>query len=274
MTGDAAGGYVSERRNPLVRSTKGGRVASALVLPFWTLRPPTGYGVLTTTGRRSGKKRRKCVRAIRDGGTVYLVAIPGTQAAWLHNIRAHPRVRLRMPGGTYPGVAHEPSDPLPARQAYCAVITAGDYLSCLMHRRGFPTRTKIAELLRTGAMRAPYWRSTSRNGDPEVPGSARAHSARRAVGVRASARVQRRVDGVQQCRPRTGVHEVRDVHVQPHEPTSARGTRHPLHEGEAAQLLGARRAARQAVHPGAPHVPGARIVHAARVGAQLEPVPA
>lgn len=150
MTSGAAGGYVSERRNRLVRSTQGGRVASALVLPFWTVRPPTGFGVLTTIGRRTGKERRKCVRAIRDGDAVYLVAIPGARTAWLHNLRAHPEVRLRLPGGVHTGMAREPVDPAEAaraRRAYCERVHAGDYLMSLLHQRGLPTRAKIIELL-------------------------------------------------------------------------------------------------------------------------------
>src|SRR5437660_881877 len=87
--------YVAERTHRLVRSTSGARAASAMALPWFVLLRPAGYGVLTTTGRRTGKTRRKCVRAIRRGECVYLVAIPGGQAAWLKNIRAHPAVRVR-----------------------------------------------------------------------------------------------------------------------------------------------------------------------------------
>jgi hypothetical protein len=60
------GRYEAERRfNPFVRSLSEGRVLSALQLPFFMLLPPGGFGDLTTTGRRTGKTRRKCIRAIR-----------------------------------------------------------------------------------------------------------------------------------------------------------------------------------------------------------------
>src|ERR687895_1476960 len=59
--------------NPLTTKLAGGRILSALQLPYFMLLPARGYGVLTTTGRRTGKKRRKCIRAIRDGDKVYLV---------------------------------------------------------------------------------------------------------------------------------------------------------------------------------------------------------
>ena len=63
--------YVAERkRNPFLHSSTGGRVLSALMLPHFMLLPPKGFGVLTTTGRRTGKTRRKCVRAIRRGDRV------------------------------------------------------------------------------------------------------------------------------------------------------------------------------------------------------------
>jgi hypothetical protein len=67
MSGDPLG-YISERRhNPFVRSASWARVLSALMLPRFTIIPPAGFGVLTTTGRKTGKTRRKCVRAIRKG---------------------------------------------------------------------------------------------------------------------------------------------------------------------------------------------------------------
>jgi deazaflavin-dependent oxidoreductase (nitroreductase family) len=143
--------YVAERRNPLVRSLGGGRVLSALQLPLFMVFPPVGFGVLTTTGRRTGKARRKCVRVIRRGNRVYLVSIGGSRAAWMHNIRAEPKVRLRIRGGTFAGVARELGDGAElqeAMEAYTGTINRFDYAECLMHRRGRPTAAKIGELHR------------------------------------------------------------------------------------------------------------------------------
>ena len=56
----------------IIRSAKDGRILSAAMLPFFLVRPPSGYGVITTTGRRTGKTRRKCVRVIRRGEKAYL----------------------------------------------------------------------------------------------------------------------------------------------------------------------------------------------------------
>jgi deazaflavin-dependent oxidoreductase (nitroreductase family) len=122
------------------------------VYPGFAILPPAGYGVLYTTGRRTGKTRRKCVRAIRRGRRVYLVSIPGAHAAWLKNIRANPNVRLRIRGGTFRAVAREVCHEVERRAAmaaYCETVNPGDYLAFTLHRRGRPTRPKIEELLTT-----------------------------------------------------------------------------------------------------------------------------
>src|SRR5579859_7698690 len=59
----------------LLRSDRDGRLLSALMLPLFWPRVPAGFAVLTTTGRRSGKLRRKCIRAVRRGNQVFLVQI-------------------------------------------------------------------------------------------------------------------------------------------------------------------------------------------------------
>ena len=142
---------VAERkRNPFLRSSTGGRVLSALMLPHFMLVPPAGFGVLTTTGRRSGKTRRKCVRAIRRGDRAYIVSI--RPSAWLKNVQADPRVTLRIRGGIFSGVARELRDPAErarAMDAYCDTVNAFDYSECMMWRSGRPTRAKIMDLHRT-----------------------------------------------------------------------------------------------------------------------------
>jgi deazaflavin-dependent oxidoreductase (nitroreductase family) len=147
------GRYVAERRrNPLVQTPTGGRILSTAMLPWFTVMPPKGCGVLTTTGRKTGKARRRCVRAIRRGGKAYLVAISGEHNRWLKNIRANPNVRLRIRGGTYRCVARELRDPgerAEAKAAYCEAINRFDYLENRAHRNGRPTRAKIIELHRT-----------------------------------------------------------------------------------------------------------------------------
>lgn len=145
--------------NPLIQgnttvlgvSFHGGRVLSAMQLPWFRLMPPKGFGVLTTTGRRTGRTRRKCVRAIRRGENVYIVSIGGPRAAWMKNIRANPDVTVRIRGGTFRGRARELEDPAEvelAVTAYCGTVNSFDYAECAMWRTGRPTRTKIEDLHR------------------------------------------------------------------------------------------------------------------------------
>jgi deazaflavin-dependent oxidoreductase (nitroreductase family) len=146
--------HVAERkRNPFIRSPGGGRILSAVMLPWFLLRPPDGFGVLITTGRRTGKTRRKCIRAIRTGNQAYIVSIGGARAAWLKNIRADPNVRLRISGGTLAGIARElppgTSETEAAMLAYCETVRPFDYDECRIHRPGRPTASKIKELHRS-----------------------------------------------------------------------------------------------------------------------------
>ncbi len=150
---------IAERkRNPFMRSAQGGRILSALMLPLFLVRPPAGFGVLTTTGRKTGKARRKCIHVIRRGPKAYIVMLgpvllgrPGAVSAWLLNVRADPRVRLRIRGGTFAGVARELTDAAEIAQAmavYCSTVSRFDYIECAFHRGGRPTRAKIEELHR------------------------------------------------------------------------------------------------------------------------------
>jgi deazaflavin-dependent oxidoreductase (nitroreductase family) len=144
--------HVAERkRNPFVNSAAGARALSAMHFPLFAIRPPSGYGVLTTTGRKTGKKRRRCIRVIRRGDEAYLVAIKGGITGWLKNAQANPNVRLRLRGGAFDGVARElrgQAETREAREAYCETVTPFSYLEFTMWRKGRPTRSKIKELHR------------------------------------------------------------------------------------------------------------------------------
>jgi hypothetical protein len=103
----------------------GGRLLSASQLPLFWLRPPSGYGVLTTTGRKSGKRRRRCVRAVTDG------------------VRGH----------THWGTAREPRDAA-ERQRGMEVYSGGEVgsferLEYRLWSQGRPTPERIRELHRS-----------------------------------------------------------------------------------------------------------------------------
>ena len=152
---------IAERkRNPFTGSRTGARALSALMLPGFAVRPPAGFGVLTTTGRRTGKTRRKCVHTIRHADKAYIVMIRPTPdslakdwvSAWVLNIRANPRVRLRIRGGTFAGVARELTEPeeiAEATRIYCEAANLFDYAECAFHLSGRPTRSKIEQLHRS-----------------------------------------------------------------------------------------------------------------------------
>jgi deazaflavin-dependent oxidoreductase (nitroreductase family) len=144
-----AGYLQGHRRNPLTTTPLGGRVLSASQLLWFTLWPPQGFGVLTTTGRKTGKPRRKCVRAILHRDRIYLVSLRGPHAAWIHNLRTDPRVRLRSKDGTFTGLAREIQDADARQQAhavYCTSVNAFDRLEYRMHRAGAPTPERIRAL--------------------------------------------------------------------------------------------------------------------------------
>jgi deazaflavin-dependent oxidoreductase (nitroreductase family) len=155
----------ASKHTRIIRSTRDARLLSALMLPWFLAWPPSGWGVITTTGRKTGKARRKCIRVIRRGNKAYIVSLrppelamirPSTVAAWVWNIRSNPNVTLRIRGGTFPGLARELTDQVElaeARAAFCEEVKLWDYGECKLHLRGLPTRTKIEELHR-------YWFDT------------------------------------------------------------------------------------------------------------------
>jgi len=153
------------KHRPLLRSGRGGRILSALMLPQLWSAPPAGYGVLTTTGCRTARLRHKCVRVIQRGDRAYLVALrlpyiavanPTAVQAWVPNIRANSNVRLRIRGADFKGAARAITDADErelARSLICDTVFPNDYGECALHLRGLPTRTKVQELHR-------YWFET------------------------------------------------------------------------------------------------------------------
>ncbi len=80
--------------NPLVRSAVSAGIA------------PPSIAILETTGRRSGEPRRTPVGNGLDGDTFWIVAEHGRRAAYVRNIEADPRVRVKVGGAWRPGTAH------------------------------------------------------------------------------------------------------------------------------------------------------------------------
>lgn len=67
---------------------------------------PRGYALLETTGRRSGLPRRTPIRNGLDGDTFWIVAEHDRSAAYVRNIEANPRVRVKVGRRWRTGSAH------------------------------------------------------------------------------------------------------------------------------------------------------------------------
>ncbi len=91
---------------------------------------PPGYALLETTGRNSGKPRRTPVGNGRVGREFWIVAEHGENAAYVRNLQANPRVRVRVRDGLrsrwHTGTAHVIRDDDPReRQRWLATQIPG-----------------------------------------------------------------------------------------------------------------------------------------------------
>lgn len=109
---------------------------------------PRGFVLLHLTGRRSGKPRPRPIRAIRDGDTLYGVALGGEKSDWLKNARANPEVRIKLGSRTRRARVREITDPDEAERAaklYIDTVVPYDYQDYAMVHWGIPSRRKIID---------------------------------------------------------------------------------------------------------------------------------
>ncbi len=66
---------------------------------------PRAFALLETTGRRTGLVRHTPVGNGLDGDAFWLVAAHGTQADYVRNLQAKPRVRVKVGGAWRAGTA-------------------------------------------------------------------------------------------------------------------------------------------------------------------------
>jgi deazaflavin-dependent oxidoreductase (nitroreductase family) len=66
---------------------------------------PKAFALLETTGRRSGLLRRTPVGSALDGSTLWLVAEHGERCAYVKNLVADPRVRVKIGRAWHSGTA-------------------------------------------------------------------------------------------------------------------------------------------------------------------------
>jgi deazaflavin-dependent oxidoreductase (nitroreductase family) len=67
--------------------------------------------LLTTTGRRSGKKRVTPLQYEKIGEDYYLGAARGVKADWVRNIQSNPQVEIRVGARQFQGTAEVVTDP-------------------------------------------------------------------------------------------------------------------------------------------------------------------
>jgi deazaflavin-dependent oxidoreductase (nitroreductase family) len=128
--------------NPFAMSKTFHRMGHATNTRAWRLLPtPRGCAVITTTGRKTGQPRVRAIRAIRDGDRLYAVALLGTRCDWLYNIRAEPRVRIKLGRRTYDATAREVTDGERAEALAAYLPNAGwfDYMDYVNFAWGVPT---------------------------------------------------------------------------------------------------------------------------------------
>ncbi len=141
--------------NPFAGSRGYARLSNIFMRPLFNLLPvPQGFVLLTVTGRRSGRRRQRPVRAVRSGDTLYAVAMLGERSDWLRNVRRDPRVEAKLGRRRYSGLAREVGDRAEreaALELYVREVFPADYGDYAAYHWGFPTRRKIEEAHRRWA---------------------------------------------------------------------------------------------------------------------------
>lgn len=135
--------------NPFASTRGYARLSNILVAPVFNLLPmPDGFILLTATGRRSGKLRRRPMRAVRRGDTFYAVAILGERSDWLRNVRKERRVTVKAGGRTQGATARSISDPAEqasAAEQYAGEVFAYDRVDYVSLHWGWPSRRNIID---------------------------------------------------------------------------------------------------------------------------------
>jgi deazaflavin-dependent oxidoreductase (nitroreductase family) len=119
------------------------------MVPLFSLFPvPRGFALLTVTGRRSGRRRQRPVRAVRQNHTLYAVAMMGKRSDWLRNVRKEPRIGIKLGRRRHEGLAREVTvgaEQEAALELYVQNVFPADYSDYAAYHWGWPTRRKIKE---------------------------------------------------------------------------------------------------------------------------------
>jgi deazaflavin-dependent oxidoreductase (nitroreductase family) len=133
--------------NPFAESKAFHKIGHVTNTTTWKFTPtPAGLALLTTVGRKSGKRRQRAIRAVRDGDRVYAVALLGPRTSWLYNIRANPEVRVKLGRRTYDATARIIDDPAERQRAfdiYHPVAGVYDYVDYANFVWSLPTKGRL-----------------------------------------------------------------------------------------------------------------------------------
>lgn len=133
--------------NPFAKSKAFHKIGNFTNTPMWMVMPtPNGLAVVTTKGRKSGKRRARAMRGVRVGDRVYAVAILGRRSDWLANVKAEPNVTIKLGARTYRASARELVDPderARAAETYRPVAGWYDYVDYASFVWDIPTRSKL-----------------------------------------------------------------------------------------------------------------------------------
>lgn len=106
---------------------------------------PKSVAMLETTGRRSGQPRRTPVgNGLRDGH-FWIVTEHGRRAAYVRNIEADPRVRVKVGRRWYSGTAHVLTDDDPYERMRALGRRANDSMVRLMGTEHLTIRIDLDE---------------------------------------------------------------------------------------------------------------------------------
>jgi deazaflavin-dependent oxidoreductase (nitroreductase family) len=133
--------------NPFARSRAFHKIGNVTNTPVWKVLPtPNGLALVTTLGRKSGRKRPRAMRVVRLGDSVYAVAMLGRRSDWLANVRADPNVTIKLGSTTYRATARElthPAELARAAETYRPVVGWYDYFDYANLVWDLPTRSKL-----------------------------------------------------------------------------------------------------------------------------------
>jgi deazaflavin-dependent oxidoreductase (nitroreductase family) len=134
--------------NPFAKSRFFHRLANYSGPPafFRVLPLPGGFALLRVRGRRTSTLRHRPIRAIRDGDTLYAVAILGKRSDWLLNAREDQDARVRVRRKWYSARVREVTDPTErekAKQLYVETVVPYDYFDVPIVDWTWPSPARI-----------------------------------------------------------------------------------------------------------------------------------